>query len=110
MCAAVSNTGSAAGFDPPRKPNLKNPVVAVMGATGAVGVEMIECLRKRAFPLSSLRLFASARSAGQRMAYGDRSLVVEELREDKLDGIDIALFSAGSSISKRFGPLLAERG
>ena len=110
MCAAVSKTGSAAGFDAPRRRNLRNPLVAVMGATGAVGVEMIECLRKRAFPLSSLRLFASARSAGQRMAYGDQSLVVEELREDNLDGIDIALFSAGSSISKRFGPLLAERG
>jgi aspartate-semialdehyde dehydrogenase len=81
-----------------------------MGATGAVGVEMIECLRKRAFPLSSLRLFASARSAGQRMAFGGESLVVEELRDEGLDGIDIALFSAGSSISKRFGPALAARG
>jgi aspartate-semialdehyde dehydrogenase len=110
MCSAVSKTGSAAGFDPQRRPNLKSPVVAVIGATGAVGVEMIECLRKRAFPLSALRLFASVRSAGQRMAYGEQSLVVEELREDALDGIDIALFSAGSSISKRFGPPLAERG
>jgi aspartate-semialdehyde dehydrogenase len=109
MCAAVSISGSAS-FDPPRQPNLKSPVVAVMGATGAVGVEMIECLRKRAFPLQSLRLFASARSAGQRMAFGERSIVVEELRDDNLDGIDIALFSAGSSISKRFGPALAARG
>jgi aspartate-semialdehyde dehydrogenase len=109
MCAAVSIAGSA-DFDPPRKPNLKTPVVAVMGATGAVGVEMIECLRKRAFPLHSLRLFASARSAGQRMAFGEQSIVVEELRDNDLDGIDIALFSAGSSISKRFGPALAARG
>jgi aspartate-semialdehyde dehydrogenase len=85
-------------------------VVAVIGATGAVGVEMIECLRKRAFPLRTLRLFASARSAGQRMAFGSASIAVEELREECLDGIDIALFSAGSSISKRFGPALAARG
>jgi len=110
MCAAVSSTGSAAGFERSRQPNLKQPVVAVMGATGAVGVEMIECLRKRNFPLRSLRLFASARSAGQRVQFGQQTLVVEELREESLDGIDIALFSAGSSISKRFGPLLAERG
>lgn len=93
-----------------RRPNLKSPVVAIMGATGAVGVEMIECLARRKFPLQSLRLFASARSAGQQVTFNGQTLVIEELREDALDGIDIALFSAGSSISKRFGPLLAERG
>jgi aspartate-semialdehyde dehydrogenase len=108
MCAAVSNSESAAEFS--RQPNLKQPVVAVMGATGAVGVEMVECLERRKFPLQSLRLFASARSAGQQMSYNGQQLVVEELREDALGGIDIALFSAGGSISKRFGPLLARRG
>jgi aspartate-semialdehyde dehydrogenase len=107
MCAAVSTT---LGFEPQARPRLTKPVVAVIGATGAVGVEMIECLHKRRFPLSTLRLFASARSAGQRMAFGGGSIEVEELREDRLDGIDIALFSAGSSISKRFGPPLAQRG
>lgn len=109
MCAAVSNSDSAADFSS-RKPDLKKPVVAVIGATGAVGVEMVECLARRRFPLRSLRLFASARSAGQKMAYGNESVLVEELREDNLCGIDIALFSAGGSISKRFGPLLARRG
>jgi aspartate-semialdehyde dehydrogenase len=108
MCAAVSSSEFAAEFS--RQPNLKHPVVAVMGATGAVGVEMVECLERRKFPLQSLRLFASARSAGQQMSYNGRKLVVEELREDALGGIDIALFSAGGSISKRFGPLLARRG
>jgi aspartate-semialdehyde dehydrogenase len=108
MCAAVSSSESAAEFA--RQPNLKHPVVAVMGATGAVGVEMVECLERRKFPLQSLRLFASARSAGQQMSYNGQQLVVEELREDALGGIDIALFSAGGSISKRFGPLLARRG
>jgi len=110
MCAAVSIQQSDERTDPPRRANLKNPVVAIVGATGAVGVEMIACLSKRAFPLKLLRLFASARSAGQRMAFGNDSIAVEELREDSLDGIDIALFSAGSSISKRFGPMLAEQG
>jgi aspartate-semialdehyde dehydrogenase len=81
-----------------------------VGATGAVGIELLRCLERRQFPLSELRLFASARSAGQKLDYAGRSLVVEELREDALDGIDIALFSAGGSISKRFAPLLAERG
>jgi aspartate semialdehyde dehydrogenase (EC 1.2.1.11) len=81
-----------------------------MGATGAVGVEMVQCLEKRRFPLSSLRLFASARSAGQRVSYAGQSIVVEELREDVLDGIDIALFSAGGSISRRFAPALAAKG
>src|SRR5262245_47148880 len=104
MCAAVSNSSAAADFGPIRRPDLKSPVVAVIGATGAVGVEMIECLRRRKFPLRSLRLFASARSAGQRVNYGSDTLTIEELREEALDGIDIALFSAGSSVSKRFGP------
>ncbi len=93
-----------------RQPNLKTPVVAVVGATGAVGVEMVQCLEKRRFPLSALRLFASARSAGQRMSYAGQSVLVEELREDALNGIDIALFSAGGSISKRFAPLMAAAG
>jgi aspartate-semialdehyde dehydrogenase len=110
MCAAVSSSPSAAQFGPVRQPDLKSPVVAIVGSTGAVGVEMIDCLQRRKFPLRSLRLFASARSAGQRVPYGNETLIVEELREDALEGIDIALFSAGSSVSKRFGPLLAQKG
>ena len=110
MCAAVSRSGSAAAFDRIRQPNLQSPVVAVVGATGAVGVEMIECLQRRKFPLSALRLFASARSAGKRVTFNGETITVEELRDDALEGIDIALFSAGSSISKRFAPLLVERG
>ena len=95
---------------PARRPDLKNPVVAVVGATGAVGVEMIGCLEKRRFPLSRLRLFASARSAGQTVNYAGQSVRVEELREDALGGVDIALFSAGGSISKRFAHLFTEQG
>lgn len=113
MCSAVSAQSSlspGASVRNVRQPNLKSPVVAVMGATGAVGVEIVQCLEKRRFPLSSLRLFASARSAGQRVPYAGQSLIIEELREDALDGIDIALFSAGGSISKRFAPLMAANG
>ncbi len=113
MCSAVSapspsNQNELANNV--RRPNLESPVVAVIGATGAVGVEIVQCLEKRRFPLSSLRLFASARSAGQRIAYAGQSLLVEELREDALHGIDIALFSAGGSISRRFAPLMAAAG
>ena len=108
--SAVSPLGSNHTASSPRQPNLISPVVAIMGATGAVGVEMVQCLEKRRFPMSSLRLFASARSAGQRVAYAGQSIIVEELREDALEGIDIALFSAGGSISKRFAPLLAAKG
>jgi aspartate-semialdehyde dehydrogenase len=85
-------------------------VVAVMGATGAVGIELIRCLEKRRFPLASLRLFASARSAGKQLAFAGGAITVEELREDALAGIDIALMSAGGATSKRFAPLLAARG
>jgi aspartate-semialdehyde dehydrogenase len=87
-----------------------SPVVAVVGATGAVGVELIRCLEKRRFPLSKLRLFASARSAGRTLPFRGEELAVEELREDSFGGVDIALFSAGSGISRRFAPLAVGQG
>ncbi len=86
------------------------PVVAIVGATGAVGVELIRCLERRNFPLARLRLFASARSAGKTLPFRGEELPVEELREDSFSGVDIALFSAGSGISKRFAPLAAAEG
>ncbi|MGH8269843.1 MAG: aspartate-semialdehyde dehydrogenase [Steroidobacteraceae bacterium] len=86
------------------------PVVAIVGATGAVGVELIRCLEERRFPLSELRLFASARSAGKTLPFGGQPLAVRELKEDSFRGVDIALFSAGGSTSKRFGPLAVEQG
>ncbi len=87
-----------------------SPVVAVVGATGAVGVELIRCLEERRFPLSRLRLLASARSAGKTLPFRGQELVVEELKEDSFRGVDIALFSAGGSISKRFAPLAVGQG
>ncbi|MFO7305537.1 MAG: aspartate-semialdehyde dehydrogenase [Gammaproteobacteria bacterium] len=107
MSAASASSKSAQAV---RQPNLQSPVVAIIGATGAVGAEMVRCLEKRRFPLSSLRLFASARSAGQRVDYAGQSLVIEELREEALTGIDIALFAAGGAISRRFAPALAAAG
>jgi aspartate-semialdehyde dehydrogenase len=107
MSAVASSVSTPANT---QRPTLKSPSVAIIGATGAVGIELISCLEKRRFPLSSLRLFASARSAGRTLAYAGRQLVVEELTEAALGDIDIALFSAGSSTSKRYAHLLAERG
>ncbi len=86
------------------------PVVAIVGATGAVGVELIRCLEQRAFPLTELRLFASARSAGKTLEFRGRALSVRELGEDSFAGVDLALFSAGGATSRRFAPLAVRAG
>jgi aspartate-semialdehyde dehydrogenase len=92
------------------RPSSSAPVVAVVGATGAVGVELMQCLEQRRFPLSNLRLFASARSAGKTLPFKGKPITVEELTEDSFRGIDIALFSAGGSQSKRFAPAAVRHG
>jgi aspartate-semialdehyde dehydrogenase len=86
------------------------PVVAIVGATGAVGVELIRCLEARRFPLSELRLFASARSAGKTLPFRGAPLTVQELTEDSFRGVNLVLFSAGASTSKRFAPLAVRAG
>jgi aspartate-semialdehyde dehydrogenase len=86
------------------------PVVAIVGATGAVGVEMIGCLERRRFALSELRLLASARSAGKELPFRSAPLAVRELTEASFDGVDLALFSAGSAISKKYAPLAVRAG
>jgi aspartate-semialdehyde dehydrogenase len=88
----------------------KRPHVAVVGATGAVGIEMIKTLEKRDFPLSRLTLLASARSAGKKLKFRGEDIAVKELTKDSFAGIDIALFSAGGSISKEFAPIAAKAG
>jgi aspartate-semialdehyde dehydrogenase len=85
-------------------------VVAIVGATGAVGVEFLRCLDARKFPLKELRLLASARSAGKEMDFKGKPLKVQELTEDSFKGVDIALFSAGSGISKKFAPAAIKAG
>ena len=86
------------------------PHLAIAGATGAVGVEMLKCLEERDFPLSQLTLLASARSAGKTATFRGKEITIQELRHDSFDGIDIALFSAGGSISEEFGPSAAAAG
>jgi aspartate-semialdehyde dehydrogenase len=84
--------------------------VAIAGATGAVGVEFLRCLEERNFPISELRLLASARSAGKTMRFRGRDVTVQELTENSFQDIDVAFFSAGGSISKKFGPIAAKAG
>jgi aspartate-semialdehyde dehydrogenase len=84
--------------------------VAVVGATGAVGNLMVQVLEERGFPVSDLKLLASARSVGKTLSYKGQSLTVEELTEDSFKGIRVALFSAGGSISKKFAPIAVESG
>jgi len=82
--------------------------VAVVGATGAVGVEMIETLEKRNFPVKNLRLFASERSVGKKLKYKGTDVDVELLTKDVFKGIEFSLFSAGASRSKEFaGPAVS---
>jgi aspartate-semialdehyde dehydrogenase len=84
--------------------------VAVVGATGAVGAEMIATLEERKFPVGSLRPLASYRSAGGRVTFHDQEVVVRELTKDSFEGVDIALFSAGADISREFAPIAAKAG
>jgi aspartate-semialdehyde dehydrogenase len=88
----------------------RNPHVAVVGATGAVGIEMIKTLEKRNFPLGKLTLLASARSTGKKLPFKGQDITVTELTQDSFAGVDIALFSAGGGISKEFAPVAAKAG
>ena len=90
---------------------MKNPVnVAIVGATGAVGETMLKVLAEREFPIRELHLLASARSAGDKVEFGGRKIVVEDLSTFDPAGIDIALFSAGGDVSKAYAPKFAEAG
>jgi aspartate-semialdehyde dehydrogenase len=84
--------------------------VAVVGATGAVGIEMLKTLENRNFPVGKLTPLASARSAGKKLKFRGEDVTVQELTENSFSGIDIALFSAGGSVSKQFAPIAAKVG
>ncbi len=88
----------------------RNPHIAVVGATGAVGLEMIKTLEKRNFPVGKLTLLASARSVGKNLKFRGADVAVTELTKDSFAGVDIALFSAGGGISKEFAPIAAKAG
>ncbi len=84
--------------------------IAIVGATGAVGEEMLNCLAERNFPMSKLTLIASARSAGQTRTFRGEEITIKELTHDCFDGIDVALFSAGGDISLEYAPSAAMAG
>ncbi len=90
--------------------SAKSVHVAVAGATGAVGNQMITCLEESNFPLKSIKLLASKRSLGRRLRFRGDLLPVEEMTADSFNGIDVALFSAGGGTSKEFAPIAADAG
>ena len=89
---------------------MKNKHVAIVGATGAVGREFVGCIESRGLPLASLKLLASAKSVGKTQMFRGEELVVEELTERAFEGVDIALFSAGSGISRHHAPIAVKAG
>lgn len=86
------------------------PSIAVAGVTGAVGQEFLSVLSDRDFPYRSIKMLASKRSAGRRLTFEDKDYVIEELSPESFEGVDIALFSAGGSISAEFAPIAVDRG
>ena len=89
---------------------MRNKTVAIVGATGAVGREFIGCIESRGSNPKSLKLLASARSAGKTAPFRGADLPIEALTEKSFDGVDIALFSAGSGISKQYAPIAVHAG
>ncbi|TVQ76110.1 MAG: aspartate-semialdehyde dehydrogenase [Phycisphaeraceae bacterium] len=88
----------------------RDPVVAIVGATGAVGREFLALFEERALEHGELRLLASARSAGGEIAYRGRAHTVRALSREALEGVDLALFSAGGAVSKEYAPIASEMG
>jgi aspartate-semialdehyde dehydrogenase len=84
--------------------------VAVAGATGAVGREMVNTLAGRKFPIESLKLLASSRSIGKTVTFNDQDIPVEVLDKDSFRGVDIAFFSAGAAVSREFAPMAVKSG
>src|SRR5258708_38728099 len=88
----------------------RRPHVAVVGATGAVGIEIIKTLEKRNFPVGKLTLLASKRSLAKKLSFRGEDIAVEELTKSSFAGIDLALFSAGASLSQELAPIAARAG
>eukprot|EP01036_Dinobryon_divergens_P017181 gene17181-23330_t len=104
------NLSEAPMLTQPSYRSLRNPSVAIVGATGAVGAELVQCLETRGFPTSSLKLLASARSAGRQVAYRGQSVAVEALSADSFAGVDLVFFAADADTSKTYAPLATEAG
>ncbi len=86
------------------------PFVAIVGATGAVGAEIVQCLERRRFPLSGLRLLASARSAGRTLPFNGRPLPIQALDAQAFEGVNIAIFAAGGAVAREFAPIAVRAG
>ncbi len=84
--------------------------VAIVGATGMVGRTFLKVLEEFNLPIKSLKCLASARSAGQELEFNNKKIIVEELTENSFDDVDIALFSAGGAVSKKFAPIASSKG
>lgn len=93
-----------------RRENNMSYRTAILGATGAVGREFLKILQQRSFPLASLKLLASSRSAGKKITFGDEELTVEEVTAKSFDDVEILLSSAGGSISEKFAPIAVAAG
>ena len=89
---------------------MTQPHVAIVGATGAVGIEMLRCLERRNFPVGKLTLLASARSAGKKLTFRGEEHPIQELTPESFAGVNIALFSAGGGISRDFAPHAVKAG
>ncbi len=89
---------------------MKEYHVAIVGATGAVGLELLRVLERRSFPVASVRALSSARSAGKSISFRGKPIVVEELSEKSFDKIDIAFFSAGGDVSRKYVPVAQKAG
>ena len=87
-----------------------DPVVAIAGVTGAVGAEFMATMDRRGFRVGKLKALASARSAGKTLRFRGHEIVIEELTQTSFEGVDIALFSAGSSVSRKFAPVAVDAG
>ncbi|MFN5979988.1 MAG: aspartate-semialdehyde dehydrogenase, partial [Pseudanabaena sp.] len=84
--------------------------VAILGATGAVGTELLDLLEERNFPLGNLKVLASERSAGKTVNFAGEDLIIEAVTESSFDDVDIVLASAGGSISKKWLPIATKSG
>ena len=93
-----------------RRTRVKRYNVAILGATGAVGREMMKVLEERQFPIAQLKLLASSRSAGKTILFNGREQIIEEAREDSFDGVDIVLGAAENDIAMKYLPIAAAKG
>ena len=87
---------------------MKGYHIAVVGATGAVGQELLRVLERRNFPVASLRAISSARSAGKSVRFRDEPVSVQQLNEDSFEKIDVAFFGAGGEISRKYVPIACQ--